>query len=895
MKLHFVELENWRKYVNKLIEFDDRATVIYGPNETGKSTILEALHRGLFDRHSSSAQEIRRITPLTALGDIGSTVRIEYIVASETYRVEKTFNYNPSTRLHRLTEKGPVLVAQNDHADKLILDMLESEMQTKRASSPSNWGAFYWLWALQDKRELPRDGDVSALKLDQAGGKVLMTPKLEAVRQGFDSIFSEYYTPTGRHISRSPLTETKEKLDAQEIEKMGLNLKINTVEGYQRDLESKLGELPKMEEALEKSREKLGETIEESRDYVKIESNLRASEAIINEIKGKINEARDALERLRAIARKLEGLRSNETELRDLLIQVEAQVQRYEIQLNDLVEKIDKKTVEVGEIDDLLGDARAQYTIKANQDNIEAFETKITQIEKLEGRIRDLRLKEKQLFVTDEELLDLEQASVTFELNKQRLQESGLRLERTPGPTGTLSVKLDGEDLDASTHSGNAINEIKVYYEGLGEAYIRADIEKVQDIKQDIEILSNRIRDALKKNNVESVRELRRIFSENQRLLSEIESLSAMRKGVDDRSKDALQAELDLFLDKVRGYESVGRSVNALEKNPIEGDLSALVTQREEERKKADKDLALLRSQRDVQKESYDDKRNERAELNIKRNAINDQIKEALEEQQELIRRYGSEKIQEERFNADEVKLKEEQEKKKELERQYNEYREGPLTTIKRLEITIKNQEQMLQDRRASVEQLRGKIIENSLDGAYSRLSRVESKIEELHERITREQVKADSIMLLKEILEEQYNKNIEAVTEPIRRDVVSFLAYVTSNLHEEVELDDNLFPIRLGERGVKELALDYEDGSSGLKEVLGLCVRLALAKRLCALEPQCFVLDDPFVHVSTDRSEKMIELINRVIEETRLQVIILTHRPIEFAGFSGMMVDIQS
>ena len=84
-------------------------------------------------------------------------------------------------------------------------------------------------------------------------------------------------------------------------------------------------------------------------------------------------------------------------------------------------------------------------------------------------------------------------------------------------------------------------------------------------------------------------------------------------------------------------------------------------------------------------------------------------------------------------------------------------------------------------------------------------------------------------------------------------------------------------------------------DGSSGLKEALALCVRLAVAKHLSEKEPQCLILDDPFVHVSSDRSNRMIELINEAIEEYGLQVIVLTHRQMEFAGLNGEMVDIQS
>jgi uncharacterized protein YhaN len=109
------------------------------------------------------------------------------------------------------------------------------------------------------------------------------------------------------------------------------------------------------------------------------------------------------------------------------------------------------------------------------------------------------------------------------------------------------------------------------------------------------------------------------------------------------------------------------------------------------------------------------------------------------------------------------------------------------------------------------------------------------------------------------------------------------------------VELNEYLYPVRMGERGFEDVSLEFEDSSSGLKEALTLCVRLAIANHLSERDTQCLVLDDPFIHVSSDRSNRMIELINESIEKHGLQVIVFTHRPMEFAGFTGNMIDIQS
>ena len=106
-----------------------------------------------------------------------------------------------------------------------------------------------------------------------------------------------------------------------------------------------------------------------------------------------------------------------------------------------------------------------------------------------------------------------------------------------------------------------------------------------------------------------------------------------------------------------------------------------------------------------------------------------------------------------------------------------------------------------------------------------------------------------ESYKLLKEALEQQYRSALSAVVGPIQEEVKRSLSYVTGFLHEDVELNEYLFPTRLGERGFEDISLEFNDGSSGLKEVLALCIRLAVARHLSGRDSQCLVLDDPFVH----------------------------------------------
>jgi len=76
------------------------------PDKEGKSTILEALSKGLFDRSSSRAEAIKCVKPLTAPGNVTSTVTIEFTLNKTRYRVEKNFNLRRGTSAGKGSDRG---------------------------------------------------------------------------------------------------------------------------------------------------------------------------------------------------------------------------------------------------------------------------------------------------------------------------------------------------------------------------------------------------------------------------------------------------------------------------------------------------------------------------------------------------------------------------------------------------------------------------------------------------------------------------------------------------------------------------------------------------------------------------------------------------------------------
>ena len=899
MKLHWVELENWRQHTKTRIDFDEDATVIHGPNETGKSTVLEALGRGFFDKSSSHAGAIKRIKPLTASGNVTSTVRIEFTLNKTRYRVEKNFNLRRGTALYKIVGEKTILLNQDESADEQLIQLLEADLPSPRGSKPSQWGAFHWLWAPQENRELPTDkeGDpTTTLHLETQGGKgVLVTPKFQAAQNSVQARYSKYFTMTGKTSKDSPISKIEEEIQSLQHSCIELRDKMKRVDEEKQRLEEFQRQLPELKKKIKETKEELENARNEAIDFSSIESELKTSEAGVKEAEREVKDAEKALKDLKGSAKKIEELQKNEKKAREKLSRLEALCDQLEKLLQEKIEKVEEEAMKIRECEELARDARILWTKSDTMKKIEEMEKKRERIEDIDKKIEDLRKKEVPIVPTNKEIDRLIKSQTDIEVLKESLKARGLAVNVEPGKNGSLDVEVDGEKIKNEKLTATGTESVSVGAPSLGKVTVKAKLEKAHDAKVDIKRLKTGIQEALNKYDVKLIDELKELNRTQKEISNKIKELVAERRGVDERSIGEITFGLKDLEHKYEEHKKIKRTPNAIKLNPTDADLGRLIKKREKEEKDIRATLDKARGDRDKVKEEFMEERGDLAKIQAEQKRFSDDLENARTQEREIIRQYGSEENQEKILRYAKANLEKRTEEYEKIKQRYEELEKGPINRIRRLEKQIENQEQLIQQQRTSIDQLKGRIGIVSLEGAYSELAEAESNVEILSERLDKEQILAKSYGLLKEVLEQQYRSALSAVISPIQEEVKRSLGYVTGFLHDDVELNEYLFPTRLGERGLEDVSLEFNDGSSGLKEGLALCVRLAVAKHLSGRDFQCLVLDDPFVHVSSDRSNKMIELINEAIKKYGLQVIIFTHRPMEFAGFAGKMVDIRN
>jgi DNA repair exonuclease SbcCD ATPase subunit len=215
MHIRSVVVKNYRVHQNLTVTFDRRLSLIGGPNEAGKSTLAEAIHRGLFLKSKVTGDAL---TPMRSnLGDGHPEVEVEFQIHNEIYRVYKKFSGTSGvTRLSQVNGK----TVTGDEAETRLSELLGVEAVGggrgigERVSQ--QW-AHLWVWQGQSGTDpstyatAQRDALLARL---QSGSAIVMQSELDArVAAVFINKVAAEFSAKREPKVRSPLFEARKKRD----------------------------------------------------------------------------------------------------------------------------------------------------------------------------------------------------------------------------------------------------------------------------------------------------------------------------------------------------------------------------------------------------------------------------------------------------------------------------------------------------------------------------------------------------------------------------------------------------------------------------------------------------------------------------------------------------------
>jgi uncharacterized protein YhaN len=231
-----IAVENFRKFRTPVVieGLTDGFNVIIEPNETGKSTLLEALRAAFFVRFNTRNQLAQSFAPH---GDaVGPEVEVAFDVDGAPWSVTKHFLRSVSVEV-----SGPQGRAQGEEAEARLNVLLGSVRDTSRGGDVATYGALGLLWVAQTEAlsvtapgQIVRDSVTSTLEAEV--GSIMGGAAYRRVSDRVEAQYELYWTPTGQKRGRQ--TDARERLDAAETTAREAADRLATLERSFSDVEA---------------------------------------------------------------------------------------------------------------------------------------------------------------------------------------------------------------------------------------------------------------------------------------------------------------------------------------------------------------------------------------------------------------------------------------------------------------------------------------------------------------------------------------------------------------------------------------------------------------------------------------------------------------------------------
>ncbi|MBN1911356.1 MAG: AAA family ATPase, partial [Pirellulales bacterium] len=199
MILRTLSVEGWRCFADRVTvgPLGERINVLFGPNGTGKSTLMGALVRGLLDNHAVGGKAVE--AALRPWGrELNPRVEIEFEHDGQRYRIAKQFLKSQQSELSREEGDRFTRFAEGESADRKVREMLGASLPGRGLTDHRFWGWAQVLWAPQDGLALHELDQGIAGTLRAALGAQASDAGLDAVERRIKTRYDAVFTGTGK-------------------------------------------------------------------------------------------------------------------------------------------------------------------------------------------------------------------------------------------------------------------------------------------------------------------------------------------------------------------------------------------------------------------------------------------------------------------------------------------------------------------------------------------------------------------------------------------------------------------------------------------------------------------------------------------------------------------------
>ena len=885
INLQKVTVSGWKAIDENPVEisFEGESWLIYGGNETGKSSTFSAIRAALFERPEAKGtfadDWVNNQTPN------GARIELELLVDGEAYTIMKIrgTNGNGNTTLYEGCGGGRTEISKGTDAVNEILELIGARPRGgaggRDAEQPQNWGVLAWLLAPQgmDSVTPAREQGTQTIGLERAVSEQMVQVE-EKLRASLDT----QLTPTGRVAGNSTYkaaidamdsaTETLREIETWRGKYIYLLQEIMQVE---LSIEDEEGKLVEAEEAIDN-------LLDAEVDLTDINTEIATIQGQINIKKQEITAAKESVDALKEIE---EETNTRKDELKDFKDQIkddhsskkelDAEIKSNHKQIKSHTERLKQNSEENLAKQELLRVAAAETR------RIELKET----LAKLDGLEKELsELLEQGTIFDDDELRNM------YDL-VSRYDKADAMLKAISKGMG-ISVQIDGE-LKANWNIDGLETEVDSEISFAQEMAIQSDdftLNLKKETNDDMNWVDERNDCAaeFKKYSVADSEGLRNKWDAERLRSKSAESLNAKIDPI--LSREEIEERLGKLPEQSDGDEDLDEDVLKIEIKALEDEKEELETTIQE----------LNDNTEPLEQESAT-LGNKLGKLRASETATDALATSAYARRDSEIEAKGvmATRVQQlKNLNGELDELKKGRQQlivRKETE---EEVAKSGITQARRVK---KAMDRELIRKRADLGTLNTKAEE--LGGGNLQQAFVEAKISVNATYHNKERIKR--VVEAERRLLNRFINALDDATEleigPIKDQVEIWLAAVTRGKWTQLEMDSKLNVTRIS--GPASPPIEGEKvGSGGLKQVIHSLIRLAVACKVhddksadnTDFPPVALVMDESQGHVDDDRVHRLVGRFNTEIDRGRVQVIALSHRRNEFQSLNARNYNVE-
>lgn len=896
-----IHLENWKIFREPFeVEFSEGLNVLYGPNESGKTTLIDSIRTVFFSRHTSRSERIRALVPWGS--SLVPCAQITFLQNGHSYRVSKRF-LSPQSLLERLVEGAWERVAEGDRADEEVLKLVGGRFPGRGDTRPQFWGLGQALWMVQGQPFISEELNEETLsQLQRLIGAAIETPEERDLFRRIRSRFLDIFTERKREFRKdSAIARLRDQIGRLEEERARLQRLLEDKEELIRRIEDNEILLQRREKGLRDAHEELNEL----RKQVELAHRHRADrERLEEEVKRLFLEYRNLklhLDSIREAQKSINARRMENEALKKEKKALEGDLEKLRLETKALAVELEKVIGLMEKNEEDLRYARTAHNALSQELELRAMVASLEKMERLKGEVGRTRKELEGLKAPSQDELEMiEGLHAQIRDLRTRLDAVGLTIQAVAQADIKGMVRLDSDTQGFTLNRGQdkawkAHQRVRIEIEGVAGIEIKSGSEDVMKMRERLEALQVELEKALAPYPTSEICKLRELHNRKTELERDLKRLKAEIEqeapGGEDELKRAI-AERKTRTESswrqlpegcgFRGYSHRGDKTAA--RDELAHMISRIETQLEELRMRRKGLEEKARARRETEEAVVEKIRG--VEMRIHGNKQQIELLEATLEKLKKEGPYPEEG--ERRLDELSVELDSKTRALKRYRDEMGELEEKPVKALEGCEARGRRLQEEVQRLKISIAEDTTRLKE-TLSGLGD-ATKIEEELEFLRQREASLETEAHAVALLNDLVNFYRGKAIEGLTDPVRKMVTEDLRVLLGPRYRVI-LDEGVKPVSVEVHGWgTDAPLDLL--SFGTQEQIWFLFRIALGRLLSGEQRQLVVLDDPLVNTDPGRLHRAL----RIIEDasSRLQLVILTcdrdkYNPLSSANFISL------